>query len=338
MRPQVRWLSSKAPAALVKQLRLETQAPLLDCKRALEASGLDLALARDELRRTGKLKAAARAGRKTTAGLVGVALNAGRSRGALVELACETDFVARNDLFVGLLERCCGSALALGPQEEQSQESLAEKLVEVDGGALQDAVADCVAKVGENVSVRSAAAVDMGLNGVLGTYLHNKKSDVVGSQACIVGLEVMPAMPDDEKARSRIVKLADSLALQAVGTQAMFLIGIPETTLAHERELEETRLIAEATEKATADGKDLDPEVARKRASKKVEKILKQMSDDQVLMKQMSMIPGQEGKKISSIVDETGSALGVKLSLTKLVIYKGGADKQIEILEPEFQS
>ena len=88
-------------AQMVKELREKTGAGMMDCKSALGETGGDMEAAVDWLRKKGLAKAATKAGRTAAEGLIGMALTA--TKGALVEVNSETDFVARNDLFQGLV-------------------------------------------------------------------------------------------------------------------------------------------------------------------------------------------------------------------------------------------
>src|ERR1700736_5486927 len=100
-------------AAMVKDLRDKTGAGMMDCKQALNETGGDLEAAVDWLRKKGLSKAAKKAGRVAAEGLIGVAVSA--NKGVVVEVNSETDFVARNDLFQGLVKMIANVALGTGP-------------------------------------------------------------------------------------------------------------------------------------------------------------------------------------------------------------------------------
>src|ERR1700733_5401443 len=99
-------------AGMVKELRDKTGAGMMDCKAALTETGGDLEGAVDWLRKKGLSKAAKKAGRVAAEGLIGVAVTA--HKGILVEVNSETDFVARNDLFQGLVKMIADAALGSG--------------------------------------------------------------------------------------------------------------------------------------------------------------------------------------------------------------------------------
>src|SRR6201984_3683876 len=104
---------AEVTAALVKELREKTSAGMMDCKRALAETGGDIEAAVDWLRKKGLAKGAKKAGRVAAEGLIGVAL--ARSKGVLVEVNSETDFVPRNDHFQGLVKMIAQAALKVGP-------------------------------------------------------------------------------------------------------------------------------------------------------------------------------------------------------------------------------
>src|SRR6266566_8983201 len=104
-------------AAMLKELRDQTGAGMMDCKAALSETGGNLDAAVDWLRKKGLSKAAKKAGRMAAEGLVGVAVKG--AKGILVEVNSETDFVARNDLFQGLVKMIGDVALSVGTDVEK---------------------------------------------------------------------------------------------------------------------------------------------------------------------------------------------------------------------------
>src|ERR1700751_4989783 len=141
-------------AAMVKELRDQTGAGMMDCKAALSETGGNLEAAVDWLAQKGLSKAAKKAGRVAAEGLVGVAV--GTTKGILVEVNSETDFVARNDLFQGLVKMVADVALDAGASVDKI---LAAK---AGGITINEAIADTIAKVGENMSLRRAAELSVG--------------------------------------------------------------------------------------------------------------------------------------------------------------------------------
>ena len=142
-------------AKLVKQLRDETGAGMMDCKRALEATGGDLEAAKRLLREQGMAQAGKRAGRETTEGLVGHRLDA--DHGTMVAVGCETEPVSKNDEFQAFAEKVLGLVDAEGVGAEQKLE--AERV-------------ELVAKLGENVTLAGAARFVTVDGSSISAYVH----------------------------------------------------------------------------------------------------------------------------------------------------------------------
>src|ERR1700677_32302 len=158
-------------ASMVKELRDKTGAGMMDCKAALGETGGDLESAVDWLRKKGLAKAAKKAGRVAAEGLIGVAVTA--NKGILVEVNSETDFVARNDLFQGLVKMIADAALDAGTDINKILAAPVGKIT------VADAIADTIAKVGENMTLRRAAGLSVG-KGVVASYVHNSVTDGLG--------------------------------------------------------------------------------------------------------------------------------------------------------------
>ena len=149
-------------AALVKELRERTGLGLLECKKALAAAGGDIDKAIEELRKSSGMKAAKKAGRTAADGVVAAKVANDGSYGVVVEVNSETDFVARDENFLGFVGNVVDAAFD-GKQEDVS--ALLAGGLEADREAL-------VQKIGENIGVRRAQVVDAGA-GVVGAYVHS---------------------------------------------------------------------------------------------------------------------------------------------------------------------
>jgi elongation factor Ts len=167
-------------ANMVKDLREKTGAGMMDCKAALEATSGDPEAAVDWLRKKGIAKAAKKADRVAADGLIGVARDG--AKGVLVEVNSETDFVARNDLFQGLVKMVAQVALGAGPDVEAIKAAKAGTIT------VADAIADTVAKVGENMTLRRAGGLSVG-KGAVASYVHNTVADGLGKIGVLVALE-----------------------------------------------------------------------------------------------------------------------------------------------------
>ncbi len=167
-------------AAMVKDLREKTGAGMMDCKQALNEAGGDMEAAVDWLRKKGLSKAAKKAGRVAAEGLI-AAVTAG-TKGVVVEVNSETDFVARNEQFQGLVKMIGQVALDAGSDVE------AIKAAKVGGVTVETAIADAIATIGENMTLRRAAQLSVG-SGVVASYVHNAVTDGLGKMGVIVALE-----------------------------------------------------------------------------------------------------------------------------------------------------
>jgi elongation factor Ts len=220
-------------ATMVKELRDQTGAGMMDCKAALSETGGNLEAAVDWLRKKGLSKAAKKAGRVAAEGLVGVAVRP--TKGILVEVNSETDFVARNDLFQGLVKMVADAALDAGANVDKI---LAAK---AGGITINEAIADTIAKVGENMSLRRAAELSVG-KGAIGSYVHNAVSDGLGRIGVLVALE-SAGKSDELKAFGRMV----AMHVASANPQAIDPSGLDGAAIEREK--------AVLSDKAKAQGK-----------------------------------------------------------------------------------
>ena len=169
-------------AAMVKDLREKTGAGMMDCKTALNETQGDIEAAIDWLRKKGLSKAAKKSGRVAAEGLVAVAVSG--NEGVVVEVNSETDFVARNQEFQALTKTIALVALEKGDADVESL-----KNQHYPGGqTVADAIANAIATIGENMTLRRAGALKVA-DGVIGQYVHNSIGEGLGKIAVIVGLE-----------------------------------------------------------------------------------------------------------------------------------------------------
>src|SRR5215472_4212634 len=208
-------------AGMVKELRDKTNAGMMDCKAALTECGGDLEAAVDWLRKKGLSKAAKKAGRVAAEGLIGAAVTA--SKGVLVEVNSETDFVARNDLFQGLVKMIANVALDVGAD--------ADKILgaKIGDRTAADAISETIAKVGENMTLRRAAGLSVG-QGVVANYMHNSPGDGLGRIGVIVTLE-SAGNADELKAIGKMV----AMHVAAANPQAVDASGLAAATVERER-------------------------------------------------------------------------------------------------------
>lgn len=160
----------------VKALRDETGAGMMDCKRSLVDADGEIERAKELLRERGLSKAGKRAGRDTSEGSVIFATRGGR--GVLIELGCETDFVAKTPDFQRLAKSVADAILAVGDVSEV-EVALATSMGDA---TVDDVIKEAVAKVGENIQLKRVASVEV--SGVAGGYIHG-----AGGLGVLIALE-----------------------------------------------------------------------------------------------------------------------------------------------------
>ena len=210
-------------AQMVKELRDKTGAGMMDCKAALGETNADLEAAVDWLRKKGLAKAAKKAGRIAAEGLIGVAVRG--LKGVVIEVNSETDFVARNEQFQGLVRMIANVALDVGADVE------AIKAGKVGDLTVNDAVNSAIATIGENMSLRRAEQLSV-TAGAIGAYVHNAVSEGLGKIGVIVALE-SPGQKDELTALGRQV----AMHIAASNPQAVDPSGLDPQVVAREKDI-----------------------------------------------------------------------------------------------------
>ena len=210
-------------ASMVKDLREKTGAGMMDCKSALEETKGDMEAAVDTLRKKGLAKAAKKSGRVAAEGLI--AVKVAGPKGVLVEVNSETDFVARNDKFQGLVKMIAGVALDVGADVDKIKAAPAGSIT------VEHALADAVATIGENMTLRRAATLAVS-KGAIGSYTHNAVTDGLGKIGVLVGLE-SPGKSDELTALGRLV----AMHVAASNPQAVEPSGLDPAVVAREKDV-----------------------------------------------------------------------------------------------------
>jgi elongation factor Ts len=210
-------------AQMVKELRESTGAGMMDCKGALSETGGDMQAAIDWLRKKGLSKAAKKVGRVAAEGLIGVKV-AG-TKGVVVEVNSETDFVARNDLFQGLVKMIADVAMAAGTDVEKIKAAKAGSIT------IAESIADTIAKIGENMALRRAAMLSVG-KGAVGAYVHNSVSDGLGKIGVLVALE-SSGKADELATLGRMI----AMHVAATNPQAVDAAGLDPAVIAREKDV-----------------------------------------------------------------------------------------------------
>jgi elongation factor Ts len=281
----------------VQELRQRTGAGMMDCKKALEENGGDIDAAVESLRKRGIAKAEKRADRSTTEGLIGAEVRGGV--GVLVELNCETDFVARNEDFGAVLNTLVEQMFTSGAADKDA--FLASTM---NGQSVDEFVKLASGKTGEAVQVRRVARVDAGATGQVGVYKHHN-----GKLAALVAITAGSA---DVAGNAATVEVAKFVAehVAAAAPLAVDRSGVPADKLDSERRI--------AEEQARQTGK---PEaMIEKIATGKVEAYLK----DVTLLPQAWVRDG--AKSIADVLKEHGKAAGGDLAVASFVRFQLGID------------
>jgi elongation factor Ts len=182
-------------AKMVKELRDMTGAGMMDCKKALVEADGDMDRAVEVLREKGLSKAAKKAGRIAAMGLVRTAFSEDGKTAAIVEVNSETDFVAKNDEFIGFVEKLADLAL-----KAESNDIEAFKAMPFEGSTVGDALTALIAKIGENMSVRR---IDKATGEVMATYIHGGGN---------IGVIVAAKGADNEENRAALKNIAMQVA------------------------------------------------------------------------------------------------------------------------------
>ncbi|MEI7613461.1 MAG: translation elongation factor Ts [Betaproteobacteria bacterium] len=152
-------------ASMVKELREKTDAPMMECKKALTEAGGDLLKAEEVLRVKLGSKASKAATRITAEGIVAISISADGKTGAMLEVNCETDFVAKNDDFLGLSQKCAELVASNNPADVSALSALP-----VGEGTVESSRTALVGKIGENMTLRRFVRVEA--QGKLASYIH----------------------------------------------------------------------------------------------------------------------------------------------------------------------
>jgi elongation factor Ts len=272
--------------ALVKDLREKTGAGMMDCKKALTETKGDLEAAVDWLRTKGLSAAAKKSGRVAAEGLVGVACKG--SHGAMVEVNAETDFVGRNENFQAFVRNVSDLAIST----KGNIETLKKASYPNSGKTVEEELTQLVATIGENMTLRRAAYLDVS-QGVVVPYIHNAAGAGLGRLGVLVALE--SSAPHD-----KLESLAKQIAMHIAAAQPIAL----NIEAVDPAEVERERAIFK--EQALASGKPAEF------VDKMVEGRLRKFYEEVVLEEQVFVMDGKT--RVKDVVASAAKDLGaVKL-------------------------
>ncbi len=283
-------------ASLVKELREKTGAGMMDCKKALNETQGDLEGAVDWLRKKGLAAAAKKSGRVAAEGLVAVA-TAG-TKGAVVEVNAETDFVARNDRFQAFAATTAELALATGGDVE----ALKAATYPGTSHTAQDELTSLIATVGENMNLRRSVTLSVSA-GVVVSYVHSAIAPGLGKIGVLVALE----------STGDTAKLADlgkqiAMHIAAARPDALDIADVDTSSLERERNV--------LAEQARASGK---PENI---IEKMVEGRVRKYYEEVCLLEQTYVIDGET--KVRKVVENAAKDIGAPVKVTAFTRYALG--------------
>ena len=232
-------------ASMVKELRERTDAPMMDCKKALNEAGGDMAKAEEILRVKFGSKAAKSAGRVAAEGIVGIHITPDGKTGAIIEVNCETDFVAKNDDFKALVKNLAEMVVTQNPADVAALSGM-----KIGDKTVEEVRTELVGKIGENMSIRRFVRVTA--QGRLASYVHG------GAK-----IGVLVDVSGDEA-------LAKDIAMHIAASKpkAMDASGVPQDLIEAERRV--------AAQKAAESGKPAN--IVEKMVEGAVQKYLKEVT------------------------------------------------------------
>ena len=284
-------------AARVKELRDQTGAGMMDCKKALTEVDGDLDAAVDWLRKKGLSAAAKKSGRTASEGLVGVAVSG--NKGAVVEVNSETDFVARNEIFQAFVSCVAGLALDGAIDDIEALKAVAYPGTQK---TVDEQLTGMIATIGENMSLRRVALLSPN-PGSVASYMHNAQTPGLGKIGVLVALE--STAPADQ-----LLALGKQLAMHVAASapQAVSRDAIEDSLVERER--------AVLAEQARASGKPDDI------VDKMVEGRLKRYFEEVCLLDQTYVIDGE--RKIANVLEDAAKEAGTPIAVAGFVRFALG--------------
>jgi elongation factor Ts len=288
-------------AALVKDLRERTGAGMMDCKKALTENGGNIEEAIDWLRKKGLSAAAKKAGRVTAEGLVGVHVHG--TKGAVVEVNAETDFVGRNELFQNYVQKT--TQLAVGVDNAQD---LLDLPYGEESRSVSAQLAHLISVIGENMNFRRMATLSVN-KGVVVSYIHSAAAPGLGRIGVLVALE---SAGDAGKLKELGHQIAMHIA--AANPQALNISQVDPATLQREKDI--------FIDQAKASGR---PDNI---IEKMVEGRVRKFYEESVLLEQAFVMDGKT--RIADVIASLAKDLGTSVELTGFVRYAlgDGIEKQ----------
>ncbi len=286
---------SSISAAEVKALRTQTGAGMMDCKRALSDASGDSERAMELLRERGLAKAGKRAGRATSEGAIGVSLNS--SVGAIVELGCETDFVARTEEYQALVQQIA-DLVASNADLTHAEKTLSAAMGE---GSVEVRIQAAIAKLGENVELKRVARVVVD-SGLVGGYVH-----AGGKLGVIVGIA---ADVQDERLEGLAKDVAMHVAAADPTPLSVERSGMPAAAVEAERRV----LTAQAEQSGKPEGV----------IEKMVEGRMRKFFAESCLLEQAFV--KDPDRSVGDVAKAAGQAVGAEVQITEFARFRLGEE------------
>ncbi len=280
-------------ASMVKELRERTQAGMMDVKKALQEADGDMDRAADILREKGLSKAAKKADRIAAEGLVKISITEDGKSGSIVEVNSETDFVAKNEEFIGFVKEVADTVLAKMSASVEELKATAHPVTGEDFGTRLNAL---IAKIGENMNIRRLATEKA--NGAVVGYTHG-----TGKIAVLVNF-------DSDASAAELEELGKDVAMQIAAMNPMYISrdDVDPSYIEHEREI--------LTAQAMNEGKP--EEIAKKMVEGRLNKQLKEVCLlDQVFVKDSDLT-------IAQVIDAKAKELGKSVKIASFQRYEVG--------------
>ncbi len=280
----------------IKAIRETTGAGMADCRKALVENNGDMDAAVDWLRKKGLASAAKKSGRVAAEGVVLVAVNG--TKGAIVELNSETDFVAKNEKFQTLAKEVVELALNNGVADAEALKAVKD----ASGAAVSDKITNAIATIGENMNLRRAGKLEVA-QGIVASYIHSAVAPGMGKIGILLGLE----------------STGDAGKLEALGKQIAMHIAAARPEALSTADVEAAKLERERAvfrEQALASGKPADV------VEKMVDGRIRKYYEEVVLLEQLFVIDGKT--KISAVVEAAAKEIGAPVKVTGFISYRLG--------------
>jgi len=293
-------------ASMVKELREKSGAGMMDCKKALVETNGNMEEAIDWLRKQGLSAVAKKSSRVAAEGLIGVTIKG--TKGGIIEINSETDFVARNELFQNFVKTCSDLVL----HSKNDIDVLKKLAFPKTDKTVDQELSHNIATIGENMNIRRAEYLEVS-EGILVSYIHNKVADDLGKLGVIVAIESKANAND-------LIETGKQIAMHIAATspKSLNIDDLDKNLVEREKEV--------LIEQAMSSGKP--KEIAEKMVQGRMQKFFQEV----VLNEQIFVVDGET--KIKDLLKKLSQDLGAQVLIKDFKILKLGDG--IEVIENDF--